>query len=454
MPFAPSPHKSGLKRFLPRSLFGRALLILVLPIVVLQGVVASVLMKRHYDGVTEQMADVVAHELEYLVGEIEAAPDLATAQRRIARISRLLGIEVSLDPNGRVQPRALLGFYDFTGGAIEETLKAGVTRPITLDLVSVPKTVEARLLTAKGVLSVSIPRRRLNPANPHQLIVFTSLVAIVLVVIAVIFLRNQVRPIRQLAYVATAFGRGRHLAFRPSGAEEVRRAGHAFLDMRTRIERQMQQRTAMLSGVSHDLRTPLTRMKLALAMADEGPETAEIGRDVAEMERMIESFLAFARGEAGEATEACDLLALVEEIALDAVRAGAALAFETRLEPAVSTTLIVRRQALKRAITNLVENARHYAEHAVLTLRMTRRSAEITVEDNGPGIPEDRREEMLRPFARLDPARTQTVSDAGGGGVGLGLTIALDIARGHGGALELDTSPTLGGLRATLRLPR
>ncbi|MEM6488034.1 MAG: ATP-binding protein [Pseudomonadota bacterium] len=439
-----------LKRSMPRSLFGRALLILILPILLLQAIVSTVLVNRHYDGVTLQMASDVARELDFIVTEIDAAEDRAGAEALLAAAERPLGLSFQLNPDGRVEPQALMAFYDVTGGVIEETLKSGVSRPMTIDLVSVPKAVVARVLTAKGVLYVSIPRRQLNPTNPHQLLLITNLAAAGLVAIAVLFLRNQVRPIRELAAASQAFGRGVRLPFRPSGAEEVRRAGHAFLDMRARIDRQLQTRTSMLSGVSHDLRTPLTRMRLSLALLPADQDTAAIGQDIAEMERMLESFLAFARGEAAEPARPTDPVAMAEEAAAEARRLGAEVALETSVEASAEPTVALRRQVVKRAIANLLDNARVYASRAQLSVRLSRRVVEFTVEDDGPGIPVERREEMLRPFTRLDGARGQDT----GAGVGLGLSIALDAARGHGGTLELGESRGMGGLRATLRLPR
>ncbi|MEM7499555.1 MAG: ATP-binding protein [Pseudomonadota bacterium] len=440
-----------LKRSLPRSLFGRAVLILVLPVLLLQGVVTMVLVTRHHDSVTVQMTTGVAREIDYLVQEIEQTSTLGGAQRLLASVGPPLRIDFRLDPGAiGLPPPTELDYWDLTGRVIAETLTSGLGRPVSLDLDSSSKSVEVRVLTSKGVLTASVPRRQMNPANPHQLVVVTTLVALGLVTVAVVFLRNQVRPIRELAQVAQAFGRGRNEAFRPSGAEEVRRAGHAFLDMRARLERQMQSRTAMLSGVSHDLRTPLTRMKLGLAMLSDEAEAGELSREVTEMERMLESFLAFARGEASEEPAASDLTALLEDVAGETRPLGARLSIETDLEPSANPIVTVRRNALKRAVVNLVENARRYGGATVLTLRLTRRTAEFVVEDDGPGIPEDRRDEMMRPFTRLDPARGQ---DAGGG-TGLGLSIALEVARGHGGGLALDTSPRLGGLRAVLRIPR
>jgi two-component system osmolarity sensor histidine kinase EnvZ len=277
-----------------------------------------------------------------------------------------------------------------------------------------------------------------------------TLAALLLTVVAVIFLRNQIRPIHELARAASAFGRGRSVAFRPSGAVEIRSAGTAFVSMRARLERQIEQRTRMLSGVSHDLRTPLTRMKLALAVADETPEIREFGRDVEEMEHMLDAFLDFARGEGGELAEPADPAELAQEVVADARRKGIEITLYSQVETPGEPEVEMRRRALKRCLTNLVDNAASYGAQVSLSIRLTLRTLEFSVEDDGPGIPEDKREEVLLPFTRLDEARNQNVAS----GVGLGLSIAQDIARGHGGSLLLDDSPRLGGLKATVLLPR
>lgn len=438
-----------LKRYMPRSLFGRALLILVLPIVLLQVVVALVFIQRFYDSVTEQMAGSLARELNFAVRIVEEAPDVESAKRALARMSGPLGFELVLDDGARVEPAVVRDFYDVTGGVIAETLRQGVGLALAIDLVSYDKHVDASVATNKGALRVLIPRRRLNASNPHQLLVWISVSAILLIGVATVFLRNQVRPIRELAKAAQAFGRGRSLPFRPTGAEEVRRAGAAFVEMRTRIDRHVEQRTRMLSGVSHDLRTPLTRMKLALAVGEETMETAEIGRDIDDMEHMLAAFLAFARGEESEATDPASPVELAEEVAADARRNGASVQIFAQLETPETPLLEMRRRALKRGLTNLVENAAAYAAVVALSVRLTRRFAEFVVEDDGPGIPADKRQEVLKPFTRLNEARNQDIP-----GTGLGLSIALDIARSHGGSLTLDASPRLGGLRATLMVPR
>jgi two-component system osmolarity sensor histidine kinase EnvZ len=437
-----------LKRAAPRSLFGRALLIVVLPVLVLQTVVSALFIERHYDRITRQMAAFVAAELNYAVGLVEAAPDAAAAQAALDDLSPPRDMALSLSPGQVVDRAALRRFYDFTGGVVAETFKAEMRNPLSLDLVAFDKRVEARVQTGKGVLTALIDRNRMIPSNPHQLFVITALTAAALVTVAVLFLRNQVRPIRDLAAAADAFGKGRHVAFRPAGAEEVRRAGGAFLAMRARIERQIESRTRMLSGVSHDLRTPLTRIKLALSFLD-GPEAEEIAEDAREMERMLEAFLAFARGEAEEEAEPLDPLALAGEVAEDARRGGARVELSSRIDTPDAPLAPMRRGSVKRALANLVGNAAGFGERVRLAVALEPRAVEFVVEDDGPGIAPADRETALKPFARLDEARNQDR----GGGVGLGLSIAAEVARAHGGALALEDSP-LGGLRARMRLPR
>ena len=437
-----------IKRYLPKSLFGRALLILLAPVVLLQGVVAVAFVQRHYEGVTRQMAGSVARELNYAIRVVEAAESAEAAQARLDEVSAPLGMTLRLREGESVPAEQLRRFYDLTGGAVEETFKAQVSRPLAVDLTSSDDTIGASVLTDKGVLGAEIARRRMIASNPHQLLVITGVTSIVLVAVALIFLRNQVRPIRELAAAADAFGKGRHEPFRPAGADEVRRAGAAFMAMRARIERQIESRTRMLSSVSHDLRTPLTRMKLSLAMLDDEAEAAEIGRDIREMERMIDEFLAFARGEAAEESALACPAALLKEVAAEAGRAGAAIATRIEGDPPAPTPM--RRGAVKRALGNLVENAAAYGRRVEVSLRVSRTALDFVVEDDGPGIPEAAREIALRPFARLDDARNQDR----GGGVGLGLSIAAEVARAHGGALTLEDGDRLGGARARLRLPR
>ncbi len=438
------------KAVLPRNLFGRALLILLVPIVLLQLIVGLVFFQRHYQRVTEQMTRSVARELIYGTERLDAAPDAATAAGALAEIGRPLGLSFRLDASQALAPGAKLGPLDFTGRTVVATLADEIDRPLGIDLLGDSRTVGIRIPTGKGVLAVEVPRTRLSVSNPHQLLVLMLISSIVLGAIAVAFLRNQVRPIRQLAEAAEAFGKGRSLPFRPAGAEEVRRAAGAFLSMRARIERQIEQRTTMLSGVSHDLRTPLTRMKLTLALMDDSEETAGLRQDIDQMERMLSEFLAFARGDGLEESAPTDPFLLAERLVEDSQRSGREVDLREIDESPQDRVVELRPVAVQRAVENLIGNAARHGSRVALTVRLTTRALEFVVEDDGPGIPAEDRARAVAPFSRLDAARNL---DAGSG-VGLGLAIALDIARSHGGSLELGASGSLGGLRATLRLPR
>jgi two-component system osmolarity sensor histidine kinase EnvZ len=308
--------------------------------------------------------------------------------------------------------------------------------------------MDIRVEVHDGVLRMLVPRDRVTVSSPDIFIVWLVGASIILVGIAIVFLRNQVRPIERLALAAESFGKGRSVPdFKPYGATEVRSAAKAFLTMRERIDRYVQQRTDMLAGISHDLKTPLTRLKLQLALMEETADVAALRADIDDMERMLNEYLEFARGEGGEKPAATDIATLLQEAAGDALRAQRA--GENRLQIAVSepVTLTVKRNALKRCIANLIDNALKYAPHADIALVRRPAAAEIIVDDDGAGIPESRREEAFRPFHRLDEGRNLQA-----GGVGLGLAIARDIARAHGGELTLGASPK-GGLRATVRLP-
>ncbi|MFO1142904.1 MAG: ATP-binding protein [Amaricoccus sp.] len=440
-----------LRSLLPRSLFGRALTILLVPIVVLQLVVGLVFFQRHYQRVTEQMTRNVAYELNYAVEQVETADSPEEAAARLAGLGLPLDLQLRLAPDEAVVPGVRREFLDLTGATVVATFDSAFRGPTRIDLETNPKTASLAIGTSRGALEALVPRDRLSVPNAHQLLVLMILAALVLTTIAVVFLRNQVRPIRALAEAAEAFGKGRSLPFRPAGAEEVRRAGAAFLSMRSRLERQIEQRTQMLSGVSHDLRTPLTRMKLTLALMDENDETRDLKTDADQMERMLGEFLAFARGDGPEETVPVDPFALAQAIVDDARRGGTDVALQTANDTPSNPEVPMRRGAIGRAVQNLLGNAARHGRHVVLSVRLSAKWLTFVVEDDGPGIPEADRLRAMQPFTRLEAARTHA---AGSASVGLGLSIALDIARSHGGSLELGQSSGLGGLRATLRLPR
>jgi len=434
-----------LKRYLPKGIYGRAALILLVPIITLQVVVSVVFIQRHYEDVTRLMTRSLVFDLRLMQSEATNAPDMATAQARVAELGRKLDFEVAL-PAPPAPAEDLRRFYDLSGRVVLEVLRAQLMGTDRIDLISGRFRVGVWMTTAHGELWVGLSRSRVAASNPHQFLVLMLFVGLVMTIVAFIFLRNQMRPIKRLAAAAEAFGKGQRVPYRLAGAAEVRSAGMAFLEMRARIERQIEQRTMMLSGVSHDLRTPLTRMKLALAMIEDR-EAVALLRDVEEMEHLLDEFLAFARDDSLDDPVEMDPQEIVNAALAKFGRCGAALSAGP-VEGAGRVTL--RPVAVGRALDNLIGNALRYGKHATLGLRVTDRSVQFTVEDDGPGIPETQREEALKPFARLDQARNQDK----GSGVGLGLAIANDIARSHGGRLSLSSSERLGGLRVDLTLPR
>ncbi|MGP3696117.1 ATP-binding protein [Rhodobacter sp. NSM] len=435
-----------LKSVVPRSLYGRAALILIVPIVTIQLVISISFIQRHYEGVTRQMARGLVIELRHLIEEVDAAPTLAAAEERAAALGAALEFRVALPAawNAEADRR---DFLDLSGRQLILTLRNGLPGLATVDLVTNDNEVQLLFVTDHGPMSVAVERRRVSASNPHQLLVLMIVTSLLMTIIAYLFLSNQLRPITRLADAAEAFGKGQHIPYRPRGALEVRSAGQAFLEMRARIERQIEQRTLMLSGVSHDLRTPLTRLRLGLSMLSDPDEAEELLRDVADMERLVDEFLSFVRGDALDEAEEVDPLALVAR----AVENGQRMGQDVTLVKAEGTgTMLLRPAAVGRALENLLGNAVRYGRRAEVSVVLGERALRIAVEDDGPGIPRERREEALRPFTRLDKARNQNR----GGGVGLGLTIAMDIARSHGGTLRLGESETLGGLRAELMFAR
>lgn len=433
-----------LKQFMPRGLYGRAAMILIVPIVTLQLVVSVVFIQRHFNRITVQMTNAVVLELDYLLSEVNAAATPRAARQSVERVIQPLAMWIEL-PGAPVDTAIRL--TDLTGPRVARTLHAGLPNLTGVDLASERAGVIVGVITNHGPIRVGFSRDRVSASNPHQLLVLMLATGILMTLIAYLFLRNQLRPIRQLAKAAEAFGKGQVVPYKLAGATEVRSAGKAFLDMRSRIERQIEQRTLMLSGVSHDLRTPLTRLRLGLAMIDDDSRD-DLERDVEDMERLVDRFLSFARSDALEDDpEPVDLASLTRHLADNAARAGQNVVLGEVADPGPYP---VRRAALERALENLLGNATRYGSLVRLSLVTGRGDLRFVVEDDGPGIPPDAREEALKPFARLDKARNQDK----GSGVGLGLAIASDIARGHGGHLRLGDSADLGGLKVEFVLPR
>lgn len=435
-----------LKKYMPRGLYGRVLLILLLPVIGVQFIVSVVFIQRHFEDVTRQMTTSLTGELRYLVDEIATAPE---EDERLRAMAGALGFDLRRSGEAGADR---VEWFDLSGRIVADQFRAALPELLAVDLCGgevpcQPRRVRVWLAAGDALWQMDFGRDRVSASNPHQLLVIMALFGIFLTLISFFYLRNQLRPIADLARAATAYGRGDLVPYRLRGATEVRAAGAAFLDMRARIERQGQARRLMLSGISHDLRSPLARMRLELAMLPEA-ESAGMLRDVEDMQKMLDAFLDYSRDESEDRPQNCDPAALFNETIAAAERAGMPIRRGACDAPRAEVRL--RPVALRRALDNLIGNAARYGTTVRLSLRSTSKVLRFTVEDDGPGIPAAAREEAVRPFMRLDPARNQDQ----GSGVGLGLAIVSDVARRHGGRLDLGESADLGGLSATLVLPR
>ena len=432
-----------IKRLLPRTMFGRSLLIVVMPLVMLQAIATWIFYDRHWAAVSWRLSTGVAGDIALLIEAIQ----LAHSDPAIARLlenASAADLDVTFSRGGTLPAPPTSG-----GTLVEEQLvqamQGRVNLPYRLDALGDPRGLEIKVQLSDGVLTVAVPRNRLYSSTTYIFVMWMVGSSLVLLALATIFLRNQVKSLRRLAAAADGFGKGHEVPFfKVEGAVEVRQAAIAFIRMRNRIQRQIRQRTQMLAGVSHDLRTPLTRMKLALELLRDDPAVEELKSDVVEMERMIHGYLDFARGEGTETPVETDITLLLEDVAAAVRREGASLSLSVPPE----YVMPARPNALRRCLGNLIGNAYRHSNDVCLTAVPVADGIDIMVDDDGPGIPPADRDRAFRAFIRLDPSRNPST-----GGVGLGLTIARDVARGHGGELTLETSPQ-GGLRARVHLPR
>ena len=433
-----------IKRLLPQTMFGRSLLMIVMPLVLLQIIATWIFYDRHWEAVSYRFSSDVAGDIAMVIEALHKADTPAARQRLFARTENVSELHFAFVREARLPPSA-----PSTGSTLETQLRRAlhkrVGRPYALDAVSSDQYVFVAVRLGNDILRVNIPISRLYTPTTYIFILWMIGSSLVLLAIATLFLRNQVRSLRRLAAAADSFGKGRPVAFtKIEGAREVRQAAAAFIQMRDRIQRQIGQRTEMLAGVSHDLRTPLTRMKLALEMTPSDPVTDELKSDVAEMERLVNLYLDFARGEGTERPIDTDLGLLIEDVAAAMRREGTPLAIEQQSDLVVP----VRRHALRRCLANLIANACRYGRHVWVSSAAAGDGVDILIDDDGPGVPPAERDRVFQPFIRLDASRNPST-----GGVGLGLTIARDVARSHGGDVRLEDSP-YGGLRARVHLPR
>ena len=442
--------KKSFKRLLPRTMFWRSLLIITIPVLLVQMISTFIFFDRHWAAMNERLAFALAGEVAFLIDEIEDTSGRIDQQRTVFSAAHTVELSLTLDQKmtrlERPENAIIKGRFPSSEDVLRVNLARKLKRPFTVTSYKKERAIEIKVETTKGVAQILAHERRLFTATTYIFILWMMGSSLVLFSIAVIFMRNQVRPIRRLAIAAERFGRGIDLpaSFKPEGAIEIRQAGQAFLNMRERIKRQIEQRTAMLAGVSHDLRTPITRMKLQMEMMRETPDTAALREDLGEMERMIEGYLAFVRGEGDEAPGINDLSPILSRIAMNARRAG-----QAEVEENVASDLVVRMrpQAIERAISNLVSNASKFGKKLWITAYKTNDTIEISIDDDGPGIPRESYDDVFKPFFRMEKSRNPKT-----GGVGLGLSIAQDIVHSHGGEIWLEPS-NRGGLRVVVRLP-
>jgi two-component system osmolarity sensor histidine kinase EnvZ len=430
---------------MPRGLFARSLIIIIMPVLTLQALIVFVFTERHWYEVTTQLTQTLVGDVAAIVDMIRDYPHDSDYSDVVRIADQRMGLDVSIlhgaplpAPNAQPYPEPL-------DGLIGKQITKQIGRPFTIDSVASSDLIEIRIqLDDNDILRILAPRSQAFISSSLTLIAAMVATSIVLLAVAILFLRNQIQPILTLTQAVDDFGKGRPVPdFPPRGAREVRQAAIAFLDMKRRVERMIEQRTAMLAGISHDLRTVLTRMRLQLAILDETAGVDDLSGDVDAMNRMLEGYLAFARGDAGEKAAVTDVRDVLDEVAEERNILGANVTATFSGDPCVR----VRPQGFKRCVENLVANAARHGSIVEVTGRHAEGHLVVTVDDDGPGIPPAEREAVFKPFYRLDNARNLDET-----GTGLGLPIARDVARSHGGDITLGESP-LGGLRATVTLP-
>ncbi len=435
---------SNIAAFMPKGLYARSLIIIILPMIILQGVVAYFFMERHWRNVTGRLSQAVVSEIGMIIDvyESDPRPMAGTLVSNIAQ--ERFGHNVSFIAHEPLpQANRPKMFFNFLDKILAREIYRQIKKPFWIDTVTNDNQIEIRIDLGDKIMRIVTRRSLAYASNAHIFLVWMIGSSLVLILIAVLFLRNQIRPIVRLSAAAESFGKGRDIDFRPRGAREVRQAGRAFIEMKRRIERAMDQRTAMLNGVSHDLRTVLTRFRLSVEMMEDGLDKDPMLKDVGEMSRMLEAYLAFARGDASESAVETDLPELMREIQEAEERQG----HNVELHFSGEQTVTVRPNGFRRLLSNLVANASRYGTKVVMSAIHDSRWLTIHIDDDGPGILAHNRMEVFKPFVRLDEARNQDES-----GTGLGLSIARDIARSHGGDITLSESPQ-GGLRASVRVP-
>lgn len=445
--------KKTIKSWLPKTLLARSLMILIVPIVLIQLVTTYIFFDRHWSNMMDRLAYALAGEIAIIADRMDQEGSLERFDRIRTVAANELDLVIGFIPDQTLPPtqKRESVIEELILQSLRKQLSAKLDYPYALKSDAGEEWVEVNVAVNGGVLEIVIPWKRFYSSTGYIFILWVYGASILLLLVAVLFMRNQIRPIRRLSVAAEKFGKGRESPkFKPEGASEVRRAAVAFLTMQKRIRRQMDQRTAMLAGVSHDLRTLVTRMKLNLTMMEgQGEELSSISNDLVTMEKMLAAYLNFAKGDVPEHNQFIDMNSFVREL-VDELSAAYP---ERKLDYAVqkgaeNSYLSIRPTSLRRCLSNIIENALSYGTNVTVYLQAGKEGwLEVLISDDGPGIPPDRYEAVFRPFVRLDSARP--VSE---GHSGLGLSIALDIAHAHGGDILLGQSEA-GGLLVTVKLP-
>lgn len=439
---------SGIKDYLPHSLFGRTLLIIMVPVLLLQIAVSVVFFDRHWTKMSQRLAFAVSGEISAAIHEIDRyAGDTERNARIIEVMNRYLELKIEYDPERDSLDESMNSPRFGVAQDFSQALNSELEYPYTLTVFRGEKRVVVDILLEHGVVTVTVPEGRLFSSSSYIFILWMIGLSVFFFTVSLIFMRNQIRPIHRLGIAADRMGRGMSVGkFKPSGAYEVRQAAEAFIKMHERIQHYIRQRTAMLAGVSHDLKTPLTRMKLQLEMMGDTPDVDAMKTDIQDMERMIEGYLSFAKGEGDEEIHRISLETFLDKITDNARRMNLHVD-EKRLyegEP----VFWGKPNALERAFTNFVANSDKYANSLLMTAQADENTITIMIEDNGPGIDDNLMQEVIKPFVRGEPSRNRKT-----GGVGLGLTIANDIITSHAGSLVIEKSDNLGGLKVTVTIP-
>lgn len=452
-----TPKQKLSKRILPTTLFGRSMLIIMTPVLLLQLFATYIFYDRHWSRMTDRLAYALVGEVSVIIDRMHYQEFDPQAIDELAELSeRYLEILVRFEPEANLPEESLSGWRpQVVAQTLRRVLEEKLPYQVSLHVGDQERWIELAIaIGQRGVLFISVPERRLFSSSSYIFVLWMVGLSVVLFSIAIIFMRNQIRPIRRLAIAADWFGRGKDVSqFKPEGAREVRQAANAFLTMRDRLRRQISQRAIMLAGVSHDLRTPLTRMRLAIEMLDvPKSDKQELGRDIQEMERMVDGYLDFVRGEGEEETEKSDLARLIEDVYRNhPLFDSKHVSFVNEVYGA--PVMWLKSNAMRRCLQNLIGNALTYANSRVnITLQNQEDESGVglclLIEDDGPGIPEESRDNVFKPFYRLESSRNKQT-----GGVGLGMSIAMDVVYAHGGKIYLGQSDDLKGLKVSLILP-